>query len=434
MATTIDHLRADHHVEVLRDFIDAREVSHHVGETGVIRAMGLDTSSMELWIDWERGGVAERLFFALRAATGPGNGRMREYFALGPQVIVPVAASAVPVAEEVAFPAAVTVTAPSAPPPAAPSVRAHPPAGTNLGDIAVACECDPGLHRSVLTRGSGVHACLRCGTVTYTHTVGDDGHHTGNAWTAFIVEDVSEALLRWLACWPRVHVRHHDLSGWMRPAGLRRDDTVYLSAELRFQTVAALGAAEAAQRAGVEGCDFPLQAPPANLPPRLLPFAQFATAVRLTPQSDLADLIASADPHNAACAVAVSKLMARPDAYEVMVSALRHDEAAWQGAGAAMACTARPFDPRLPKVLLDILNDLPIRPHAVMPDRIANPARWNALLAVIASHPVDTPEIRATLPRLQRAVVRLDADLADHIGEVLRGLHGLPTPRAGFPF
>jgi hypothetical protein len=166
----------------------------------------------------------------------------------------------------------------------------------------------------------------------------------------------------------------------------------------------------------------------------LLPFAQFATAVRLSPHSDLADLIASADPQNAACALAVSKLMARTDAYEVMVSALRHDEVAWQGAGAAMACAARPFDPRLPKVLVDILNDLPIGPHAVMPDRIAGRARWNELLAVIASHPVNTPEIRASLPRLQRAVARLDADLASHIGEVLRVLHGLPAPRVGFPF
>lgn len=430
MAATIDHLRADHHVEVLKDFTDARGVSRRAGEMGVLRAMGLDSATMELWIEWEYAGVTERLFFALRAPTGPGNGRMREYFALGPEVVPAVVPHEV---TPVATPA-VPVVSPPAPSRAASSMRAHPPAGTNLGDVAVACACDPALHRSVLTRGSGVNACLRCGTVTYTHTVGDDGHHTGNWWTAFIVEDVSEALWRWLARWPRVHVRHHDLSGWLRPAGLRRDETVYLSAELRCDTISILTDAEAAQRPGVEGCDFPLQASPENLPPRLLPFAQFATAVRLSPESDLADLIASADPQNAACALAVSKLMARQDAHEVMVSALRHDESSWQGAGAAMAHAARPFDPRLPKVLLDILNDLPIRPHAAMPDRLASRARWNELLAVIASHPVDTPEIRATLPRLQRAVARLDADLAGHIGEVLRVLHGLPTPRAGFPF
>lgn len=431
MAATIDHLLADHHVEVLKDFTDARGVSHRVGETGVIRAMGLDTSAMELWLEWEHAGVAERLFFALRATTGPGNGRMREYFALGPAVIEAVASSP---AASVASPPAASVASHPESTRAASLFKAHPPAGTSLGDVAVACTCEPGFHRSVLARGSGVHACLRCGTVTWTHTAGDDGRHTGNAWTVFIAEDVSDSLWQWLACWPRVHVRHHDLSGWLRPAGLRRDISVYLPADLRCETVSALQAVEAAQRVGVDGCDFPLQAPPENLPPRLLPFAQFATAVRLTPQSDIADLIASADPQNAACALAVSKVMARPDAFDVMVSALRSDDPAWQGAGAAMACAARPFDPRLPNLLLDILNSLPVTPHSRVPDRIAGTARWNELLAVIASHPVDTPEIRATLPRLQRAVARLDADLAGHIGEVLRGMHGLPTPRVGFPF
>jgi hypothetical protein len=423
MAATIDHLRADHHVEVLKDFTDARGVSHRVGETGVIRSMGLDTTTMELWIDWERMGAVERLWFGLRAQTGPGNGRMREYFALGSEV-VEVAVSPPPLA----------AASPPAPKRTVAVVGAHPPAGTNLGEVAVACDCEPSFHRNVLASGTGVHACLRCGTVTYTHPIGDDGRHTGNAWTAFIVEEVSDVLARWLARWPRVHIRHHDLSGWLRPAGLRRDVTVYLPAALRCETVSELAAAEAARPGGVEGCAFPSQAPPVALPPRLLPFAQFATAVRLTPHSDVADLLASADPQNAACALAVSKLMSRADAYEVMVTALRHDDPAWQGGGAAMACAARPFDPRLPSVLLEILTALPIVPHARVPDRIAGTARWSELLAVIAAHPVDTPEIRATLPRLQRAVAGVDVELAGRIGHVLRVLHGLPTPRVGFPF
>ncbi len=86
MAATIDHLRVDHEVHVLAAFTDARGIAVETGASGVIRGMGLDTARMELWIEWERGGVSERLHFALRAATGPGNGRMREYFALGNDV------------------------------------------------------------------------------------------------------------------------------------------------------------------------------------------------------------------------------------------------------------------------------------------------------------------------------------------------------------
>ena len=44
--------------------------------------MGLDTTRMELWIEWELRGTRERLHFALRATSGPRNGRMREFFEL----------------------------------------------------------------------------------------------------------------------------------------------------------------------------------------------------------------------------------------------------------------------------------------------------------------------------------------------------------------
>ncbi len=89
MACTIDHLRVDHRVTVLQDFTDLAGITLRAGETGVLRGLGLDTARMELWIELERGDARETLRFALRAADGPRNGRMRDYFELGEDVAPP---------------------------------------------------------------------------------------------------------------------------------------------------------------------------------------------------------------------------------------------------------------------------------------------------------------------------------------------------------
>jgi len=80
------------------------------------------------------------------------------------------------------------------------------------------------------------------------------------------------------------------------------------------------------------------------------------------------------------------------------------------------------------------VNDLPLVPHARAPGRLAHAVRCEELLAVIAEHTMDTPAMRTALPLLQRRVAPLDADLAAHIGHVLRLLHGMPATRSGFTF
>jgi hypothetical protein len=83
MGCTIDHLRADHHVTVLRDFRDARGNEHRAGEQGMLRLMELDWPRQEFFLEWEREGVRERMCFSLSAKEGPRNGAMRDFFALG---------------------------------------------------------------------------------------------------------------------------------------------------------------------------------------------------------------------------------------------------------------------------------------------------------------------------------------------------------------
>src|SRR5688572_14224344 len=94
MACVVDHLQADHRVRVLQDFTDARGTRHVAGETAILRAQAFDWPTQEIVLEWEREGRREKLYFALAAKDGPGNGRMRAYFAMEDRVAPPRAASA----------------------------------------------------------------------------------------------------------------------------------------------------------------------------------------------------------------------------------------------------------------------------------------------------------------------------------------------------
>ena len=89
MSTTIDHLRIDHRVTVLRDFVDTSGGSMQTGDTGILRRLSFDqlTELIKLEIETEAGLLA--LTFDLRAKDGPRNGHMREFFEVGEDVSVP---------------------------------------------------------------------------------------------------------------------------------------------------------------------------------------------------------------------------------------------------------------------------------------------------------------------------------------------------------
>lgn len=87
MGCTIDHLRADHAVRVLRPFQDHRGILHSPGETGVVLRLDLDWPRQEIVIEWLREGVAETMRFPLVNPDGPANGHMREFFELGNPVL-----------------------------------------------------------------------------------------------------------------------------------------------------------------------------------------------------------------------------------------------------------------------------------------------------------------------------------------------------------
>lgn len=425
MAMTIDHLRPDHGVCVLRDFTDARGHSHSAGATGIVRRMGLDWAQRELWIDWEHNGAPERLHFALDSTTGPGNGRMREYFEVGaydPGTTLPAPREAKVEAEP---PRRVRGASYSG---------QHPPAETNLGEVAVACDCDPALHRAVLIEFSGVKACMRCGTVTVTRTIGDDGRHTGNSWLAYLAVGVSPSVLHWLSQWSRVTVRRHGLNRWPTTAALDQRDVIYLPADTRCETLAELNALESKLLGRTYEISFPTAQPPVDLPKQLEAFRYFQAALRLTPESDLPRLLSFAQLGSPGSAIAVERLLRRPDAFEVMVTALRSSEAVMQSAGIAMARAARPVDPRLADVLIEILNGLSFEPLPDVPGRIVSCRRFEEILVVIADLKLASGDVLAALKALQRRLIRHDSSLVSYITLVLRELLGEPPPSQQGPY
>lgn len=89
MATTIDHLRVDHRLTVLRDFVDAKGTMMGAGESGVLTRIDWDQIRREIVLEIKTDSGNVKLVFELSAKTGPGNGRMRDYFEMGEDVTPP---------------------------------------------------------------------------------------------------------------------------------------------------------------------------------------------------------------------------------------------------------------------------------------------------------------------------------------------------------
>ena len=89
MALSIDHLRVDHRITVIREFEDAKGKRMYVGDTGVLTGMDWDQVQREIYLEIKCAAKKVRLVFSLTSKTGPGNGRMRDYFEIGEDVTPP---------------------------------------------------------------------------------------------------------------------------------------------------------------------------------------------------------------------------------------------------------------------------------------------------------------------------------------------------------
>lgn len=433
MGATIDHLRADLHVTVIRDFVDARGAAHAAGEQAVLRRLDLNWSTFDLEIEWERNGVRETLHFRHGAKDGPRNGRMREYFEVGEHMPEPRTrpAQAAPDTAAESIPVRIARRGPAI---SLPSTSGRQlPADTSLEERWVACACEPEFHRWVLMEPRHLHvgACLRCGTVTVTKMVGDDGRFHGNAWHAYLTVAVSDEILAWLARWPRVKVTRRDHVRWPMADELVERDVLYYPADVRCETHSELAkledALEREQHSLTPGERLRdlvarLGPPPASLPESLSDFAQVWDALQVAPESDLATLLFTAQLRHRASNVGVDLLRRRPDVFEVMVEALRSEDPVWQSAGHALARAWRPVDPRMASVLIELLPTLSLAPLPDVPGRIVSCARYEALFVLIADLHVATPAMFAALKQLKLRLLRHDLSLVRSLQIVEQGL------------
>lgn len=427
MACTIDHLRVDHRVTVLREFTDLGGITVRAGETAGLRGLGLDYGRMEICIELERNGVRDTLRFALRAPNGPRNGHMKDYFEMGE----PLEAPSVPVRTPVA-----PANEPKPTPTTAhlrPYVGKQAPSDTRLGELRVACDCDPAFHRELLSaRGElSVHACLRCGTITGTRSIGDDGRFTGNSWQENLTVALPEPTLRWIDGWPRVKVDHTTPVRWPMSANLVRYSTLYYPADSRCTDLAQLAELESRLTREQTGQSAPARlrathrissAPPKGLPQDLYGYEMLWESLQLRPDSDLASLLHHAQPGSPGCEVAAEALRQRPDVFDRIVNALRSSDAKLRGVGFVIARDWRPADPRLGGVLIELLGELSFERRPDSPMCIAGRGRGELLLLLIAELKLATPEMLTTLRALMRKLARHDDFLTDCVRIVVREL------------
>ncbi|MFO1460743.1 MAG: hypothetical protein U1G08_15230 [Verrucomicrobiota bacterium] len=424
MGCTIDHLGSDQRVRVLAQFRDLSGIEVQAGDTGVIRRLEADFIQELIAIEWERNDRPERLTFALRSRTGPGNGRMRQYFEdLGPEPppIPPKAA---------------------APPPAPPTPPPPPAGGNSLGERTVACACDPAFYRPVISESVGVNACLRCGTVTATRAVGDDGRYTGDAWTAYLPLEIPEDHLSWLARWPRIRVIHRHIL-WPMAAELVREEVVYLPATRRFRSVEDLTRFEADRKADaaktprglrLRDAGTPSAPPPKDLATLFAEFHVLWDSLQLRANQPLPELIRYSQRRCPGRFVASELILERRDRLPIVLDALRSPDSEWQSAGHVLALALQPTPPEVITTALELLEGIPMLPSADVPGRIAAYGRFESLVLLLAELRTRDPEVIAVLQRLLRKVVRHDANLVDPIRTALRILRGeSPAPLSFLP-
>ena len=312
MSSTIDHLRVDHRVTVLQDFTDTAGIRIVAGTQGILHHLEFDSLRREIKIALRLETECQSLVFNLHAKDGPRIGRMREYFEIGEPVEPPQTSPVVKPVPTALTPSMARVT--DKPQPA--TFRPPPPNGTCLGERTVACDCASDFHRALLPASHlSIHACLRCGTVTSTECIGDDGRFTGEASWVYRTIALAPQLTAWLGYWPRVKMDYAaGTSRWPTSGSLVRYPTVYyptgtfchdlIKLKVWEERLAVCSPGPEIGRTLRQLCHG-IPAPPPQIPREMQGFADLWSALQLTPDAELSQLIPLAQLGSPASPIAV---------------------------------------------------------------------------------------------------------------------------------
>ena len=436
MAATVDNLSSHYSYRVIRGFVDANGVQVLFDTVGVIRHIDISDDWTQIIVDWEQDGKTQKLVFPMNAADGPRNNHMRTYFEKGELSRPP--------REPKSIPEPAAESAPDTPQ-ADPSLDrfggTHPQEEVMLGPLKVACGCDPVFHRPVWPAvHTSVNACLRCGAVTVTRQVGDDGRFTGDAWTAYWTVPTPQAIADWLGHFPRVAVDHAGARWrWPMSAELARYPILVYPADTRVSDRAELDALEArlwqeqanqprAVRLGSACGSIP--AVPPGVPQALSAFILARHVLYMRSGSDLDMLKAHANLRSASTELAAHLLLLRPDAYGIMMEWLASSDENRFSACIAMLRDSRsiftgPDDPRLAPEILRIMNGLTLEPASEVPGRIASWYRFEAFLVSIADLGANSAAMLDGLSALMNKVRAKDGVVFDAMRIVINELNGV---------
>jgi hypothetical protein len=441
LAATIDNLSSFHRYTVIRGFTDAKGVTVPFETVGAIRHISLNPQMTEIYIDWERIApdgkrTPERLTFLMSATDGPRNNHMRTYFETG-EVDLPPREPKPPKAEQ----------PPESKEPKRPAQlldrynRRQPQEELLLHELTVACDCGPAFHRAVWPGGHlGVNACLRCGAVTVTKQVGDDGRFTGDSWTAYWTVPTSPKVVDWLGRFPRVAIDHAGAPWrWAMSASLVRYPMLWYPSDTRVADEEELksleGTLSAAQvpltRADrIWSACGDISAPPEGADESFARSVMVQRALDFRPASDLDTLRHYAQLLASSSELAASVLLRRPGAYETMMEWLGSEDDDTFSAGIAMLRDARPLfsgpdDPKLAPELLKLLNALPLGKLKDVPNRVESCFRFEAYLVAIADLGANSIEMQDGLRALRVKLARKDDTLLEAMQLVLNELNGI---------
>src|SRR6185436_15219846 len=130
-----------------------------------------------------------------------------------------------------------------------------------------------------------------------------------------------------------------------------------------------------------------------------------------------------AQPRSPGCDIAAEVVRQRSDAFDLIVSSLQSGDATRRGAGFVIARDLRPVDPRLPGVLIELMQSFSFDPLPDVPQGIVSRGRFEMILLLIAELKLAIPEMLSTLRTLMRKLARHDDFLTDCVRIVLRELN-----------